>query len=45
MILRALKSRTAREILNVDVLPSGELITSSAPDSISVWEPGGKGFR
>lgn len=45
VLLQALTSRSAREILNVDVLPSGELVASNDSESLSVWEPEGNGFR
>ncbi len=45
VILQALTAPSFREIGKVDVLPSGELITSSSSDSISVWTPKGKEYR
>ena len=45
VLVQALTSRSCREIGKVDVLPSGELVTSSARDSLSLWAERGKEFQ
>ncbi|MEI7940712.1 MAG: hypothetical protein WCK27_28890, partial [Verrucomicrobiota bacterium] len=45
VLLQSLASHSGREVGMVDVLPSGDLLTSDSADRLSIWVPQGEGFR
>ncbi|MEI6780014.1 MAG: hypothetical protein WCQ21_03750, partial [Verrucomicrobiota bacterium] len=45
VLLQSLASGSGREVGKVDVLPSGDLLTSDSADRLSIWAPEGEGFR